>query len=118
MLQLQSLAVEVGERVDSGDELAVVQALNGVTFAALLFLGVGTTKDDQFILLAKLPNGEMVEYDVERPEGLPPPSAGLFGAMGYDMIRLVERLPDVNPDPLDLPDGVMTRPSIVPEIPM
>jgi anthranilate synthase component 1 len=50
---------------------------------------------------------------IELPAGLPPPSAGLFGAMGYDMIRLVERLPDVNPDPLDLPDGVMTRPSIV-----
>jgi anthranilate synthase component 1 len=50
---------------------------------------------------------------IERPEHLPPPSAGLFGAMGYDMIRLVERLPDINPDPLDLPDGVMTRPSIV-----
>ena len=29
------------------------------------------------------------------------------------MIRLVERLPDVNPDPLDLPDGVLIRPSIV-----
>ena len=40
-------------------------------------------------------------------------AAGLFGAIGYDMIRLVERLPDVNPDPLDLPDAVMTRPSIV-----
>jgi len=50
---------------------------------------------------------------IELPAGLPPPSAGLFGAMGYDMIRLVERLPDINPDPLDLPDGVMTRPSIV-----
>jgi anthranilate synthase component 1 len=50
---------------------------------------------------------------IELPEGLPPPSAGLFGAIGYDMIRLVERLPDVNPDPLDLPDGVMTRPSVV-----
>ena len=50
---------------------------------------------------------------IELPAGLPPPSAGLFGVMGYDMIRLVERLPDVNPDPLDLPDGVMTRPSIV-----
>ena len=50
---------------------------------------------------------------IERPEGLPPPSAGLFGAMGYDMIRLAERLPNINPDPLDLPDGVMTRPSIV-----
>ncbi|HEX4708886.1 anthranilate synthase component I [Phenylobacterium sp.] len=50
---------------------------------------------------------------IELPAGLPPPSAGLFGALGYDMIRLVEHLPDVNPDPLDLPDGVMTRPSIV-----
>ena len=47
------------------------------------------------------------------PEGLPPMAAGVFGAMGYDMIRLAERLPDVNPDPLDLPDSVMTRPSIV-----
>ena len=50
---------------------------------------------------------------IERPDGLPPPSAGLFGALGYDMIRLAERLPNVNPDPLDLPDAVMTRPSIV-----
>jgi anthranilate synthase component 1 len=50
---------------------------------------------------------------IELPAGLPPPSAGLFGVMGYDMIRLAERLPHVNPDPLDLPDGVMTRPSIV-----
>ncbi|THD59780.1 anthranilate synthase component I [Phenylobacterium sp.] len=50
---------------------------------------------------------------IERPAGLPPPSAGLFGAMGYDMVRLAERLPNANPDPLDLPDGVMTRPSIV-----
>lgn len=50
---------------------------------------------------------------IERPEHLPPPSAGLFGAIGYDMIRLVETLPNINPDPLGLPDGVMTRPSIV-----
>ncbi|HZZ69748.1 MAG TPA: anthranilate synthase component I [Phenylobacterium sp.] len=50
---------------------------------------------------------------IDLPAGLPPPSAGLFGAMGYDMVRLAERLPDINPDPLDLPDGVMTRPSIV-----
>ncbi|RAK61139.1 anthranilate synthase component I [Phenylobacterium hankyongense] len=50
---------------------------------------------------------------IEMPAGLPPPSAGVYGAIGYDMIRLAERLPNVNPDPLDLPDGVMTRPSIV-----
>jgi len=50
---------------------------------------------------------------IELPAGLPPPSAGVFGAIGYDMVRLVERLPDVNPDPLDLPDGLMIRPSVV-----
>ena len=47
------------------------------------------------------------------PPGLPPMSAGLFGVFGYDMIRLAERLPDINPDPLDLPDAVLIRPSVV-----
>lgn len=47
------------------------------------------------------------------PEGVPPVAAGLFGYLGYDMIRLVEHLPDVNPDPLDLPDAMMLRPSVV-----
>jgi anthranilate synthase component 1 len=47
------------------------------------------------------------------PKDLPPMAAGVFGALGYDMVRLVEPLPDVNPDPLDLPDSVMMRPSIV-----
>ena len=50
---------------------------------------------------------------MEAPAGLPPMTAGVFGAIGYDMVRLVERLPHVNPDPLGLPDGIMTRPSIV-----
>jgi anthranilate synthase component 1 len=50
---------------------------------------------------------------LDLPEGLPPMSAGLFGAIGYDMIRLVERLPNVNLDPLGLPDGLMIRPSVV-----
>jgi anthranilate synthase component 1 len=50
---------------------------------------------------------------IELPESLPPMAAGLFGAIGYDMVRLVEPLPHVNPDPLNLPDSVMTRPSIV-----
>jgi anthranilate synthase component 1 len=50
---------------------------------------------------------------LDLPPGLPPMSAGLFGALGYDMVRLVERLPDVNPDPLGLPDAIMIRPSII-----
>ena len=55
----------------------------------------------------------MAECRMALPEGLPAASAGLFGYLGYDMIRLVERLPDVNPDPLGLPDAVMMRPTVV-----
>ena len=55
----------------------------------------------------------IAESRIDLPEELPPMSAGLFGYLGYDMVRLVEHLPDVNPDPLGLPDGVMLRPSVV-----
>lgn len=47
------------------------------------------------------------------PDEVPAAAAGLFGYLGYDMIRLVEHLPDVNPDPLDLPDAMLMRPSVV-----
>jgi len=53
------------------------------------------------------------ESRIDLPDDLPPMSAGLFGYLGYDMVRLVEHLPDVNPDPLGLPDAVMLRPSVV-----
>ncbi|OSP56257.1 anthranilate synthase component I [Pseudoruegeria sp. SK021] len=53
------------------------------------------------------------ESRIEMPDDLPPSAAGLFGYLGYDMIRLVEQLPNVNPDPLGLPDAVMIRPSVV-----
>ncbi|WP_296417501.1 anthranilate synthase component I [Pseudooctadecabacter sp.] len=55
----------------------------------------------------------IAESRIDLPEDLPPASAGLFGYLGYDMIRLVEHLPDVNPDPLGLPDAVLLRPSVV-----
>ena len=47
------------------------------------------------------------------PDDLPPMAAGLFGVFGYDMVRLLEPLGAANPDPLDLPDAVLTRPSLV-----
>ncbi len=53
------------------------------------------------------------ESRIDMPEDVPPGAAGLFGYLGYDMIRLVEHLPDVNPDPLNLPDAMMLRPSVV-----
>jgi anthranilate synthase component 1 len=47
------------------------------------------------------------------PPGLPPPAAGLFGYLAYDMIRYVERLPGGAPDPLGLPDAMLVRPRLV-----
>ncbi|MCZ8334034.1 MAG: anthranilate synthase component I [Rhodobacteraceae bacterium] len=55
----------------------------------------------------------IAESRIDLPEGLPAIAAGLFGYLGYDMIRLVEHLPEVNPDPLGLPDAVLMRPSVV-----
>ncbi len=55
----------------------------------------------------------LAESRIDIPEGLPAASAGLFGYLGYDMIRLVEHLPNINPDPIGLPDAMMLRPSVV-----
>ncbi len=55
----------------------------------------------------------IAESRIDLPPGLPPMAAGLFGYLGYDMIRLVERLPEPNPDPLGLPDAMLLRPSLV-----
>ena len=55
----------------------------------------------------------LAESRIDLPDDLPASAAGLFGFLGYDMIRLVEHLPNVNPDPLGLPDALMLRPSVV-----
>jgi anthranilate synthase component 1 len=40
-------------------------------------------------------------------------AAGLYGYLGYDMVRLMERLPDENPDVLGVPDAILLRPTVV-----
>jgi len=55
----------------------------------------------------------LAESRIAMPADLPAVSAGLFGYLGYDMIRLVETLPQTRPDPLNLPDAVLMRPSVV-----
>jgi anthranilate synthase component 1 len=47
------------------------------------------------------------------PPGLPSIAAGLFGYLGYDMVRHMERLPQTKPDVLGIPDAVMMRPTIM-----
>ncbi len=46
-------------------------------------------------------------------ERLPPMAAGLFGYLGYDMVRQMERLPQPNQDILGVPDAIMIRPTIM-----
>jgi len=52
------------------------------------------------------------ETRLDVPETLPPMSGGLVGYLGYDMVRLMERLPEKNRDVIGLPDALMTRPSL------
>ena len=40
-------------------------------------------------------------------------AAGLFGYLGYDMVRLMEELPPPNPDAVGIPDAIMIRPTVV-----
>ncbi len=54
----------------------------------------------------------MAASRITLPEHLPPMAAGLIGYMGYDTIRLVENIPDKNPDTLGIPDGVFMRPRV------
>lgn len=50
---------------------------------------------------------------LDLPPHLPPMAAGLFGYLGYDIVRLVERLPDKAPDPIGTPEALLVRPTIV-----
>jgi len=53
------------------------------------------------------------ECRIDLPPGLPPMAAGLVGYLGYDMVRLMEKLPAPNPDPLGLPDAQLIRPTVM-----
>jgi len=53
------------------------------------------------------------ESRIGLPDSLPPMAAGVFGYLGYDMVRLMEDLPLPNPDPIGIPDAVLVRPTIV-----
>ena len=55
----------------------------------------------------------LAESKIAVPAGLPPMAAGIFGYMGYDTVRLVEHLPDVQPDVLGVPDSIMLRPTVM-----
>ena len=50
---------------------------------------------------------------INLPEDLPPMSAGIFGYLGYDTVRLMERLPEPNEDTLGVDDVLLIRPTLM-----
>ena len=50
----------------------------------------------------------LAESRIALPHDLPPMAAGLFGYLGYDMVRLMEELPAPNPDPIGLADALLS----------
>ncbi len=50
----------------------------------------------------------LARYRVPRMADLPPFHGGVVGYLGYDVVREIERLPDVPADDLGLPDAVLT----------
>jgi anthranilate synthase component I len=57
---------------------------------------------------------EMIDQSrVETVDGLPPMAAGVFGYLGYDMVRQMEPLDAPKADPIGVPDAILLRPTIV-----
>ncbi len=77
----------------------------------------GLTQADDFSQCPEPPLDSLraliAECRIDIPDPLPPMAAGLFGYMGYDMVRQMESLPDNNPDTLDVPEGVFLRPTVM-----
>ncbi|MHB2166391.1 anthranilate synthase component I [Alsobacter sp. R-9] len=55
----------------------------------------------------------LLDSAVPFAEGLPPMAAGVFGYLGYDMVRHMERLAAPNRDVLGVPDAVLVRPTVM-----
>ena len=70
--------------------------------------GFAPDGDDALASLRRL----IARSRIDLPHGMPPMASGLFGYLGYDMVRLFEKLPEPNPDPLGLPDAVLVRPTV------
>ena len=56
--------------------------------------------------------GLVADSRLPLPPGLPPMIGGVFGYLGYDMVRRMEHLPDAPPDDLGLPEAMLLRPSL------
>ncbi|MDC1383032.1 anthranilate synthase component I [Candidatus Puniceispirillum sp.] len=55
----------------------------------------------------------MRQSQMSNTGNLPPMAAGLFGYFGYDMIRLIEDIPDSNEPIIEMDDALLLRPSLI-----
>lgn len=55
----------------------------------------------------------LAESAIPDEDGLPPMAAGVFGYLGYDMVRLMERLPQPKDTGTGVPDAILTRPTLM-----
>lgn len=53
------------------------------------------------------------ESQAQVPNGLPSTAAGIYGYLGYDMVRHMEVLPDDNPDDMGQADSILMRPTLL-----
>jgi anthranilate synthase component I len=55
----------------------------------------------------------VAESRIDVPAGLPSTAAGVYGYLGYEMVRQMEVLLTDNPDTVGLPDAVLMRPTVL-----
>jgi anthranilate synthase component 1 len=55
----------------------------------------------------------IAESRIVLPDALPPMAAGVFGYLGYDIVRLIEDLPPPRDDRIGIPDAVLIRPTLI-----
>ncbi|HWL04374.1 MAG TPA: anthranilate synthase component I [Xanthobacteraceae bacterium] len=75
------------------------------------------TRPDVFVAVDDRPlhalRALLAESRIALPEALPPMAAGVFGYLGYDMVREMEELPSPNPDVIGTPDAILIRPTVI-----
>ncbi len=79
-----------------------------------------TSPDETFRHLSSASNDPLTDLDrliaentLDGVDTLPPMAAGLFGYLGYDMIRHFEPVGPRHEDRLDVPEAVLVRPGVV-----
>lgn len=53
------------------------------------------------------------ESKIDVPDDLPPMAAGIYGYLGYETIGLVEEIPEIDADSMNVPDIRLLRPTVI-----